>query len=116
MEKEFDEIKKAVLGGKKKMDFDEIMREFFIKHKNFNEKNWTEFWEIYKKTPIVEDIELIVNICKQRTTQKLLSKIDEAIKYYIIQNALNESTFRNERIKGLEIAEEIIKKNLLMEK
>jgi len=40
----------------------------------------------------------------------LINEIDEAIKYYTIQNALNESTFRNERIRGLQIAKEIIEK------
>ena len=40
----------------------------------------------------------------------LLDEIEKAIKYYTIQNALNESTFRNERIEGLKIAQELIKK------
>jgi len=42
--------------------------------------------------------------------QGLLEEIEEAIKYYTIQNALNKSTFRNERIKGLKIAQSLIKK------
>lgn len=42
--------------------------------------------------------------------QGLLEEVEEAIKYYTIQNALNESKFRNERIEGLKIAKNLIKK------
>jgi len=50
---------------------------------------------------------------KQRikeVVEGLLKEIDKAIGYYTIQNALNESTFRNERIEGLKIAKELIRK------
>ena len=43
----------------------------------------------------------------------ILKEIDKAIGYYTIQNALNESTFRNEKIEGLKIAKELIRKYFL---
>ena len=49
------------------IDFDNIMKKFFIKHKNFDEESWSEFWREYKKSPIVEDIRLIVDLYRQHT-------------------------------------------------
>jgi len=46
----------------------------------------------------------------QSAVQGLLQEIDKAIKYYTVQNAINESTFRDERIEGLKIARNLIKK------
>lgn len=48
------------------LDFDNIMKEFFLKHKNFNEGGFSVFWKDYKKSPIVEDIKLIVDIYRER--------------------------------------------------
>jgi len=56
----------------------------------------------YKEIFFFEDVKSAV--------QGLLEEIEEAIKYYTIQNTLNESTFRNERIEGLKIAKKLIKK------
>ena len=46
--------------------FKDIMREFFIKYKGFEEEVWDKFWQEYKKSPIVEDIETILNLYRQR--------------------------------------------------
>ena len=46
--------------------FEDIMREFFIKYKGFEEEVWDKFWQEYKKSPIVEDIETILNLYQQR--------------------------------------------------
>ena len=46
--------------------FEDIMREFFIRYKGFKEEDWGEFWQEYKKSPIVEDIESILNLYRQR--------------------------------------------------
>ena len=56
----------------------------------------------YKEIFFFEDVKSAV--------QGLLEEVEEAIKYYTIQNALNESKFRNERIEGLKIAKNLIKK------
>ena len=48
------------------LDFDNIMEEFFLKHKQFSEKDFPAFWEDYKKSPIVEDIRCIFKIWKER--------------------------------------------------
>ena len=45
---------------------EDIMREFFIKYKGFEEEVWDKFWQEYKKSPIVEDIETILNLYRQR--------------------------------------------------
>ena len=47
------------------IDFDSIMKEFFIDHKNFDEKSWLDFWDGYKKSPIVEDIKVIIDLYKK---------------------------------------------------
>jgi len=50
------------------------------------------------------ETERLIIETRKRTVQAIVEEIDKAIKYYSIQNALNESTFRNERIEGLKIA------------
>jgi len=55
-------------------------------------------------------VEILLKSDVQSTVQGLLQEIDKAIKYYTVQNAINESTFRDERIEGLKIARNLIKK------
>ena len=50
------------------------------------------------------ETERLIIETRKRTVQAVVEEIDKAIKYYSIQNVLNESTFRNERIEGLKIA------------
>ena len=47
------------------LEFDKIMKEFFIKYKGFDEKNWQKFWKDYKKSEIIQDIKLIIDLYKQ---------------------------------------------------
>jgi len=47
------------------IDFDSIMKEFFIGHKKFDEKGWSEFWEGYKNSPIIEDIKVIIALYRR---------------------------------------------------
>jgi len=55
-------------------------------------------------------VEILLKSDVQSAVQGLLQEIDKAIKYYTVQNAINESTFRDERIEGLKIARNLIKK------
>jgi len=50
----------------KTLTTESIIKEFFVKHKNFDKKGWSNFWEDYKKSPIANDIKLIIELCVQR--------------------------------------------------
>ncbi|MHA1865412.1 MAG: hypothetical protein ACTSWZ_02805 [Candidatus Heimdallarchaeaceae archaeon] len=63
------------------LEFDKIMKEFFIKYKGFNEKNWQKFWKDYKKSEIIQDIKLIIDLYKQR----LKSACEFWLKYHNIE-------------------------------
>ena len=52
------------------LDFENTMKEFFLKHKQFSEKDFSAFWEDYKTSPIVEDIRCIFEIWKERVKSK----------------------------------------------
>ena len=86
----------------------QILREF-LKRKDKDKTNYTA-------TDLYEVLEMSENKFRQQINEViegLLKEIDKAIGYYTIQNALNESTFRNERIEGLKIAKELIRKYFL---
>jgi len=46
--------------------FEDIMKEFFLKYKGFEEEAWDKFWQEYKESPIVEDVLSILNLYRQR--------------------------------------------------
>jgi len=86
----------------------QVLRKFF-RQEDGDKTNYTA-------TDLYEVLEMSENKFRQQINEViegLLKEIDKAIGYYTIQNALNESTFRNERIEGLKIAKELIRKYFL---
>jgi len=73
------------------LEFDEIIKEFFIKYKGFDEKSWQEFWKDYKKSDIIKDIKLIIDLYKQR----LKSACEFYLKYKDKPELFDKEQYKN---------------------
>jgi len=54
------------------LGFEEVMKDFFMRYKGFDEESWSKFWKVYKQSPIMKDFNIIFEMINQKIRKACL--------------------------------------------